>query len=108
MDDFKKQLEAYRQTIRGDRCPLSDQELYRAIRHATWQKRFPNTTVIQHKKNIKWAWVAAAACILVIIAPLTMNIGKNTCDPTPPTLIFTCNTGCDSHTVLARMDNILK
>lgn len=107
MDDFKKQIEAYRQEIRGDRCPFSDQELDRAIRHATWQKRLPEPTARQHKRNMKWAWAAAAACVLAVVVPVTMKVGSNADATATPEFIFSCNTGCDSQAVLARLDNIL-
>lgn len=108
MDDFKEQIEAYRQTINSDRCPLTDQELYRAIRHATWLKRLPERAAIQHKRSIKWTWVAAVACVLAIIVPLTMKINADASTPAAPTLVFSCNTGCDCATVLARLENIIK
>lgn len=108
MDDFKKQIEAYGQALRGDRCPLSDSELDRAIRHATWQKRLPDATVLRHKRNPNWAWAAAAACVLAIVAPLTIRTTSSIGAKATPALIFTCNTSCDSHAVLARLDNIIK
>lgn len=107
MDDFKKQIEAYRQAVGGDKCPLSDSELDRAIRHATWQKRQPTPTATPRSRDRRWAWAAAAACILAVAVPLTIKISTNANSTAEPSLIFTCNNGCDSRMVLARLDNII-
>lgn len=107
MNNFRKELDRYGKQLRDVKCPLSDAMLDKAVRHATWQEREYKESPQAIKRHSKWPWVAAAACLAVLV-PMSINIAKKQTLPVSTDIAFACNTGCNSQDILARLDNIIK
>lgn len=118
MDNLKKELNRYGEHLRQERCPLTDAELSRAIRHATWQEPAAEPTPdladpagvpipLAAKLRHKWPWVAAAACLAALLIPLARTDSPARKHPQNG-MTFVCNNGCQSQEILTRLDNIIK
>lgn len=108
MTNFNKEFKQYREQLRGEKCPLSDAELDRAIRHAIWQEPTVRTNPRPMNTQHKWRWVVAAACIAALLIPLTKSITNNQTEKVESDIVFVCNNGCSSNAILARLNNIVK
>ena len=108
MTNFKKEFKQYGEQLRKEKCPLSDAELDRAMRHAIWQDPIVITNPRPMKMQHKWRWVVAAACIAALFIPLTKSITNNQTETVGNDIVFVCNTGCSSNAILARLNNIVK
>lgn len=107
MNNFRKELDRYGKQLREEKCPLSDAMLDKAIRHAIWQERESKDAPHIRKKQHRWPWLAAAACIVALLVPLTISIIKRQSTPSGSDFTFACNIGCNSQDILARLDNII-
>lgn len=108
MTNFKKEFKQYGEQLREEKCPLSDAELDRAIRHAIWQEPTATTNPRPMSTQHKWRWVVAAACIAALLIPLTKSITNNQKETVGNDIVFVCNTECNSNAILSRLNNIVK
>jgi len=102
MDEFEKQMNNYGARLREDRCPLSQQELDRAVRHATWQPKNENLPIqkplkTKTRSRIYSPWTAAAAVLAVLIPLSIKHMSSDDIDKVSlngQTALFACNRGC--------------
>lgn len=108
MNNLKKELDQYGRCLLEEECPLSDAELNRAIRHATWQEptAAPAPPSVAKTHN-SWPWIATAACLAALLIPLARTDSTARKQPRPG-MTFICNNGCQSQEILARIDKIIK
>lgn len=113
MDKFKKQLDDYSARLRGDRCPLSQQELDKAVRHATWQPKQAATKPLRaERKRIYAPWAAAAACLLAVLIPLGLRPseadGISEVSLDGQTALFVCNRGCSAERTIDMFNHLIR
>lgn len=120
MRDFKQQLEAYGEELKNTRCPYSDVELDREIRHAVWDTRrgVPPCTpanvppAVASTKRWLWLSVAVAACLLAVLLPLGRkahaNDGIHTVDVDGQQIYFACNNGCSADATIETFKTLLR
>lgn len=111
MSDFKQQMQRYGRSLGEQRCPLSEAELDRAVRHAVWNGR--RSVKSEKRKDVRvWKYVAAAcmAALLVpaglLLRPAEGDIGTVSIDGQQ--VVFACNRGCGVEGTVDMLGNMVK
>ena len=98
-NDFEQQWQALGDDLQSGRCPMTDTELDREVRHVLWSDE-PQVKC-GGKKASDWkrkAWIAVAACAAAAVLPLVLRSGADdgihTVKVDGEQVLFACNNGC--------------
>ncbi len=111
MSDFKQQMQRYGRSLGEQRCPLSEAELDRAVRHAVWNGR--RSVKSEKRKEVRvWKYVAAA-CVAALLVPAVLLLSPTegavgTVSIDGQQVVFACNRGCGVEGTVDMLGNMVK
>ena len=111
MNDFEQQMKRYGQSLGEERCPLTQAELDREVRRATWSTARTGTKPMPTRRTVHhatWCYAAAAACLLAVLTPMAIMLLRTPSATSDSPLIFACNRGCSEESTVAMFNDFVK
>ena len=111
MNDFEKQMKRYGQSLGEERCPLTQAELDREVRRATWTTASNGAKPSLTRRiapRTQWRYVAAAACLLAVLTPVAIRLLRTPSTASDKPMVFACNRGCSEEGTVAMFHDFVK
>ena len=109
---FNQQWKLTAQQFQQQHCPLDNNTLNRAVRHATWNDAPTPQPISTHSQpTTTWRWIAAA-CLVAIILPVWL-LSKNNNTPhiahvNGETFYFECNNHCSAASTIEHLNTLIQ